>query len=169
VANIAGHYPWFVTYNYLDSVLQKKDEEEQGGHDDDYHHHHHHHDDLKTRLARNAMIGFMASLASDTVSNCFHVVKIHKQASSEMMSYGDAARRVVAADGMIGLFGRGLGIKLLGNGLQGMTFGVLWRLMDEMVFYQPSSSSTREEEEDHHHHHHSSATTTTSVYNLAPA
>ena len=115
IANMAGHFPWFATYNYLDKTLVQPE-------------------DLRSRLTRTALIGFLASLASDTVSNCFHVVKIHKQASGELLTYGDAARRVVNTDGMIGLFGRGLGIKLLGNGLQGMTFGVLWRLMDECVF-----------------------------------
>ena len=35
---------------------------------------------------------------------------------------------------MIGLLGRALSTKLLGNGLQGMSFGVLWRLMDDCVF-----------------------------------
>lgn len=121
VANMAGHFPWFATYNYLDHTLQEPT-------------------DLKSRLTRNALIGFLASLASDTVSNCFHVVKVYKQASSELLTYGDAARRVVQTDGMIGLFGRGLGVKLLGNGLQGMTFGVLWKLMDDYVFQVPRNA-----------------------------
>lgn len=35
---------------------------------------------------------------------------------------------VIAKDGVIGLFGRGLGTKLITNGIQGILFSVLWRL-----------------------------------------
>jgi len=40
----------------------------------------------------------------------------------------DAARAVIAADGVIGLFGRGLSTRILANGLQGLLFSVLWEL-----------------------------------------
>lgn len=37
-------------------------------------------------------------------------------------------REVIAKEGILGLMGRGLGTKILSNGLQGMMFTVLWRL-----------------------------------------
>jgi hypothetical protein len=40
----------------------------------------------------------------------------------------DAARAVVASDGLLGLFGRGLKTKILANGLQSIMFNVLWNL-----------------------------------------
>jgi len=40
----------------------------------------------------------------------------------------EAARRVIAQDGWVGLFGRGLKTRILANGLQGLLFSVLWKL-----------------------------------------
>jgi hypothetical protein len=40
----------------------------------------------------------------------------------------DAARAVIAADGVKGLLGRGLKTRILANGLQGIMFSVLWKL-----------------------------------------
>ena len=59
-ATYAGHFPWFATYNYLDSEIPIYD------------------DNLK-KLARNASIGFSASVVSDTVSNSIRVLKTSKQ------------------------------------------------------------------------------------------
>jgi hypothetical protein len=44
----------------------------------------------------------------------------------------EAARRIIAADGILGLFGRGLLTRLLTNGLQGLLFSVLWKLFTEL-------------------------------------
>lgn len=41
---------------------------------------------------------------------------------------GGIMQEVIAKDGLIGLFGRGLKTKILANGLQGLMFTVLWRL-----------------------------------------
>lgn len=35
---------------------------------------------------------------------------------------------VVDADGLLGLFGRGLKTKIISNGMQGLLFSVLWRI-----------------------------------------
>jgi hypothetical protein len=35
---------------------------------------------------------------------------------------------VIAKDGVTGLFFRGLGTKILSNGMQGLLFNVLWRM-----------------------------------------
>ena len=68
-------------------------------------------------------------MGSDTVANVFRVVKTTKQAlgSKHDISYGDTIRMVVAADGWRGLFGRGLGTRLLANSMQSIVFTVIWR------------------------------------------
>ena len=86
------------------------------------------HSALGAYLARNAAIGFCASALSDTVSNSIRVLKTTKQASATHISYTQAARMVVHADGVQGLFFRGLRTKILANGAQGCLFSVLWRL-----------------------------------------
>ncbi len=40
----------------------------------------------------------------------------------------DAARAVIAVDGVKGLFGRGLKTRIIANGLQGLMFSVLWKI-----------------------------------------
>jgi hypothetical protein len=108
-ATAAGHYPWFVIYNALESRLAPRRA-------------------LHERLARAAFIGFCASAVSDTVSNSIRVVKVSKQAAVTPVTYPHVVRAIWAAEGAAGLFGRGLKAKLLSNALQGMLFSVLWRL-----------------------------------------
>ena len=79
-------------------------------------------------LARRAFIGFCASVVSDTISNSLRVVKTYRQVNETKIGYMDAARAVIAADGLQGLFGRGLKTRILANGLQGLLFSILWRL-----------------------------------------
>lgn len=101
---------------------------------------------LLQKLARQAFIGFVASVVSDSVSNSLRVIKTYRQVDEERVDYCksrlarffvnrthavllvEAARRVVAQDGYIGLFGRGLKTRILANGLQGLMFSVLWKL-----------------------------------------
>ena len=85
-------------------------------------------DDLPRRLLRSAVIGFVASAVSDTVSNSIRVVKVSKQAAVEAKTYPAVVREIIAADGVSGLLTRGLTTKILSNGLQGLMFSVLWRL-----------------------------------------
>jgi len=112
-ATFVGHYPWFATYNTLDDKLPQP------------------HTVLQ-KLARQAFIGFVASVISDTVSNSLRVVKTYRQVDEERVDYFEAARRVVAQDGYIGLFGRGLKTRILANGLQGLLFSVLWKLFMDL-------------------------------------
>lgn len=35
---------------------------------------------------------------------------------------------MILEDGVLGLFGRGLGTRILCNGLQGLLFSILWKL-----------------------------------------
>ena len=91
-------------------------------------------DDTVRKLARSALIGFCASAISDTCSNSIRVIKVYKQANTEQISYPDALRRVIKEDGIGGLLGRGLQTKIIANGLQGLMFSVLWKLIDEKLF-----------------------------------
>lgn len=59
---------------------------------------------------------------------------MYKQANTESVSYPEALRRVLKEDGVAGLMGRGLQTKIVANGLQGLMFSVLWKLIDERFF-----------------------------------
>jgi hypothetical protein len=80
-------------------------------------------------LLRSGAIGFLASVVSDTVINSVRVVKTTMQTlgSKRVVTYSEAIRMVVAADGWLGLFGRGLGTRVFGNALQSIVFTVIWR------------------------------------------
>ncbi|CAE7731507.1 PET8 [Symbiodinium microadriaticum] len=114
-ATFVGHYPWFLTYNFLNEHLPRYE------------------DKLQT-LGRSALIGFCASAVSDTCSNSIRVVKVYKQANEEAITYPQALKRVLAEDGVMGLLGRGLKTKILANGMQGLMFSVLWKYIDDLWF-----------------------------------
>ena len=110
-ATMVGHYPWFMTFNTLDSYLPKYNTK------------------LET-FVRNATIGFSASIASDTISNSLRVIKTAKQASQTPVTYSRVAKEIIEKDGIPGLLGRGLPMRLLTNGVQGILFSVLWKYFD---------------------------------------
>ncbi|EFJ40889.1 mitochondrial substrate carrier [Volvox carteri f. nagariensis] len=109
-ATFVGHYPWFATYNTLNSMLPKYDE------------------DLPKKLLRSAFIGFCSSFVSDCCSNSIRVVKTTKQTATVPMTYGEVIKEILKKDGPSGLFLRGLGTKIITNGIQGIMFSVMWRL-----------------------------------------
>ena len=87
----------------------------------------------RRKFLRNAGIGFSASLASDTISNSMRVIKTSKQSYPEPISYFDIIKLIIKKDGLIGLMGRGLKTRLLSNGIQGMMFSVLWKLILDLI------------------------------------
>lgn len=109
-ATLAGHYPWYTTYNYLSKIIPEYKES------------------VAAKLSRSAAIGFCASVISDSVSNSFRVVKTARQASTNNATYAQVVRNIVAQDGIKGLLGRGLKTRLLTNAIQGTMFSVCWRL-----------------------------------------
>lgn len=113
-ANFAGSYPWFAMYNYLSESLPPSH-------------------NLLQQLLRQAFIGFVASVVSDTVSNSLRVLKTYRQVNARNVSYRTAVREVIKESGIVGLFGRGLGTRILANGLQGLMFSVLWKLFQELL------------------------------------
>lgn len=113
-ATAAGHFPWFATFNFLNEKLPEAPSKGWN------------------RL-RNAFLGLCSSAVSDTVSNSIRVVKVSRQVSAEPLTYAQAAKNVIAKDGVRGLFGRGLATKLASNGVSAMLFTVIWReLIDRM-------------------------------------
>jgi len=115
VATMVGHYPWFLTYNYLNSYIPKVQYK----------------DDMLTALARNASIGFSATLASDMISNSVRVVKTYKQTHPIKISYSQSIQNIIQQDGIYGLLFRGLKTKIFTNGLQGIVFSVFYKFFSE--------------------------------------
>jgi hypothetical protein len=99
-ATFVGHYPWFFVYNYLSEHLPR-------------------YTDLPMKLARSALIGFCASAISDTCSNSIRVIKVYKQSSTVAITYPEAIKKVIAEDGLVGLFGRGSICHLLSHSSDG--------------------------------------------------
>ena len=114
VSSTIGHYPWFVIYNGLSSAEWLKRV-------------------FPKKLIRNASIGLVASVVSDTIINVFRVIKTTKQSigANHDFSYSDTIRIIVAADGWKGLFGRGLRTRVLANSVQSILFTVIWRGLAE--------------------------------------
>jgi len=112
-ATFVGHYPWFGTYNTLNDALPPPHTVIQ-------------------KLLRQAFIGFVASVVSDTISNSLRVVKTCRQVNETRIDYFDAARAVIATDGLKGLFGRGLKTRIIANGCQGIMFSILWKLFMDL-------------------------------------
>eukprot|EP01102_Stenamoeba_stenopodia_P018192 TRINITY_DN6638_c0_g1_i2.p1 TRINITY_DN6638_c0_g1~~TRINITY_DN6638_c0_g1_i2.p1 ORF type:complete len:233 (+),score=60.61 TRINITY_DN6638_c0_g1_i2:56-754(+) len=112
VATMVGHFPWFFTFNYLDETIPRQTE-------------------LHWKLLRNAFIGFTSSVVSDSISNSMRVIKTTKQTATTVVSYPQTVKMIIEADGLMGLFGRGLKTRILTNGLQGLLFTVMWKLLEE--------------------------------------
>ena len=112
-ATAAGHFPWFLTFNFLQEKICQFDQPWK-------------------KLLRSAGIGFTASVVSDSITNSVRVVKTIRQTYHKPIGYREAAQLVVEKEGVVGLLGRGLKTRLLANGLQGLMFSVLWTRIKEM-------------------------------------
>jgi len=129
-ATAVGHFPWFLTFNFLNNAIPSVDASEH----------------LLQSLLRSAFLGVCSSCVSDTCSNSLRVIKTTKQTAAlsssssnnnktiegeitntNDFSYKDAVGLVLEKDGWSGLLGRGLRTRLLTNALQGAMFSVLWK------------------------------------------
>jgi Mitochondrial carrier protein len=125
-ATAVGHFPWFLTYNFLNDRIPEVSSPE----------------DLLLSLARAALLGLCASCTSDVCSNSLRVIKTTKQTAglgvkmgsvdsdngnAKDLSYADIVSQIIEKDGIAGLLGRGLQTRLLTNALQGSLFSVLWK------------------------------------------
>ena len=88
-ATIVGHFPWFYTFNTLQAYIPQQEKPLR-------------------KLGRNALIGFVSSVVSDSISNSLRVIKTTRQTFPKTISYVDTVKHVVAQDGVMGLLGRGL-------------------------------------------------------------
>eukprot|EP00041_Stephanoeca_diplocostata_P032028 m.1014415 g.1014415 ORF g.1014415 m.1014415 type:complete len:497 (-) comp24072_c0_seq5:3319-4809(-) len=122
-ATFAGHYPWFATYNTLDTLIPIPE-------------------NMLPKLGRNAAMGFCASVVSDTTSNSLRVLKTYRQTSETKVGYVTAAKDIIKQDGLAGLFGRGLKTRILANGMQGVMFSVMWKYFDSVLNRPHAESST---------------------------
>ncbi|GAA6029336.1 hypothetical protein JCM8097_003625 [Rhodosporidiobolus ruineniae] len=122
-ANFVGSFPWFATYNFLQSNLPRAPP--PGSHPA--------YQLVLLTLSRQALIGFVASVVSDTCSNSLRVVKTYRQVSRRKVGYRQAAREILEREGARGLFGRGLKTRYLANGLQGLLFSVLWKAIADAL------------------------------------
>lgn len=155
-ATAVGHFPWFFTYNYLTSHLPTPEQyitalqataAVSKGPMQNVPQLLTATDPVVLDLLRSAFIGLCASSVSDVASNSLRVLKTTKQtlmssadsgSSSSSSSvqrndenYLQIARRIVAAEGIEGLLGRGLQTRLLANALQGMLFSVLFKYFQQ--------------------------------------
>lgn len=131
-ATAVGHFPWFLTYNFLNSNLPEISASE----------------DLLLSLARSALLGLCASCVSDVCSNSLRVIKTTKQTArlgsiegkegttsgidgTKDLSYPDIVKLIIETDGIQGLFGRGLQTRLLTNAIQSSVFSVTWKYFQQ--------------------------------------
>lgn len=110
-ATFMGHYPWFVTNNFLETKLPTFGNSKLA------------------ILLRRAIIGFASSFCSDCFANSVRVLKTVTQTSAVPIGYLGALNKVIKQDGLSGLFFRGLAAKILANGLQSILFSILWKMM----------------------------------------
>lgn len=135
-ATAVGHFPWFLTYNFLNDALPPTlfvdsvggGADVSGGEMENL---------VLVNLVRSAVLGFSASCVSDVCSNSLRVVKTTKQTAGlnekgQEISYKDTLDMILEKDGWTGLFGRGLSTRLLTNAIQGAIFSVFWRYFQEL-------------------------------------
>jgi hypothetical protein len=117
-ATWVGHYPWFVTYNTLNSKLPEYNPDT---------------DRRAYKYGRSAIIGFSSSLISDTCSNAIRVCKTYKQTYKKQITYPQIIRKIIAEESITGLLFRGLKTKIISNGIQGMLFTIIWKQLREIM------------------------------------
>jgi hypothetical protein len=119
-ATTVGHWPWFVTYNYLDAYFGWNDPEK---------------DSLLKRMVRNASIGVGASVVSDVSSNSIRVLKTYRQTAKEPIGYFQAVKEIRAKSGLFGwegLFLRGLQTRITSHAINSAVFTVAWKYFQQM-------------------------------------
>ena len=84
-------------------------------------------------MVRSALLGLSAACVSDCLSNGVRVLKTTRQTSPTTVTYAEAAREIVAKEGVAGLLGRGLRTRLVTSGVQASLFTVVWKLLEERI------------------------------------
>mmetsp|Transcript_23465 Transcript_23465/g.42377 ORF Transcript_23465/g.42377 Transcript_23465/m.42377 type:complete len:296 (-) Transcript_23465:96-983(-) len=122
-ATWVGHYPWFVTHNFLEAYCIRNQILDA----------HMKNQNPTRKNVRRALVGLISSLVSDVCSNAIRVLKTYKQTSVEPIGYMEAASKIIEKDGLTGLFFRGLTSKLTANALNAMLFTVVWKAISERL------------------------------------
>lgn len=125
-ATWVGHYPWFVTHNFLEAYCVRNQILDA----------HLKHQNSTRKNLRRALLGLISSLVSDVCSNAIRVLKTYKQTSVEPIGYMEAATRIVEKGGITSLLFRGLSTKLTANALNAMLFTVVWKAISERLAKQ---------------------------------
>ena len=95
-ATMIGHYPWFLTYNYLNITLKPSNS-------------------FKEKIIRNGFIGFTSSIVSDTCSNSMRIIKTFKQTHPTNITYTEVVKYILKNSGIKGLLFRGLDTRIIAN------------------------------------------------------
>ena len=112
-SNFIGHYPWFLTYNYLQATVPKMGDNRD--------------------MIRSMGIGFTSSSISDIVSNSVRVLKINRQTNLEQISYTEIYKDIVKKEGFLNFMTRGLKTKIFLNGLQSSIFVLIYDKLKKLI------------------------------------
>ncbi|KAL3772209.1 hypothetical protein ACHAW5_009356 [Stephanodiscus triporus] len=135
VATWMGHYPWFVTHNFLEGYCVRNRILDA-------------HLKVQKSMRKNvrrALTGLASSLVSDVCSNAIRVLKTYKQTSLEPIGYVEAAARIIDQDGLTGFLFRGLSSKLAANALNAIIFTVVWKAISERLAKRQDASEGAKE------------------------
>lgn len=84
-------------------------------------------------MVRNGLAGMLAGMVSDLSTNWLRVLKVKRQAAEEgsigTEGYFADAKDVISKDGIMGLFFRGMFVRMLAGAVQGAFFSVMWNLL----------------------------------------
>jgi len=114
-STLIGHYPWFLTYNYLNHYFPESKN-----------------DSTLDKLFKRASIGLYSSVISDTTSNFVRVIKTIKQTSGNTLSYNETVKYLWEKEGFYWMF-RGLRTKIITNSINGIIFSISWKYYQEIM------------------------------------
>lgn len=136
LSTVSSHYPWFYVHNLLDNLISKPSVIDNVNYPRD-------------TIIRSALIGFIASAVSDCISNVVRVVKTLRQTMSdnEDSNYVSIISNLYRESGLYGLMGRGLGTRVLSNGLQSIIFTIVWKLIPLYMAHQQQQKTVNREVE----------------------
>ena len=81
----------------------------------------------KDDTKKNMLIGLGCSTVSDLLTNPIRILKTYKQSNKENITYFQALREIRESKGLVNFYFRGLGTKIILNGLNSGLFLVLWK------------------------------------------
>ena len=108
LSNFIGNASWFYTLDFLNGKFYKSFQKK---------------DDTK----KNMLIGFGCSTVSDLLTNPIRILKTYKQSNKENITYFQALKEIRESKGLVNFYFRGLGTKIILNGINSGIFLVLWK------------------------------------------